>query len=406
MSLGGLATLLALLMVALVTTACSAPPAPVPTETTAPTAVATGEEEEDEEAYSAGARPGSSPTSTPRPLPTSTATNLKIELIADGLLFPQSLVFAPDGRLFFVEVKSGALRVLDGRRLQSEPVISIPVARGAEHGLIGLALDPGFQSNHYLYTFYTQAVRGNEAGRPRRNRLTRWVEQDGTASEERAVLDDLPFGKCCHTGGKMAWGLDGSLFLTVGDQGDADRQQAQNPKRVNGKLLRFEVNRVMQEKSEAASLIYASGLRNPYGLDVHPLTGAPLILDNGPDECDELNLGRPGANFGNPIVECSAHDQRFDDPIWESGDDRLGPTGLRVYRGPMFPEFEHQPLFCAVNTGNLMRAVLDPPQYDRVARVEQVLSGADGEGCRLDLAVAPDGSIYYASTTKIFRLFR
>jgi hypothetical protein len=72
----------------------------------------------------------------------------------------------------------------------------------------------------------------------------------------------------------------------------------------------------------------------------------------------------------------------------------------------MFPELQDRALFCAVNTGNLVSAVLEAPGFDRLARLEQVVSGGDGEGCRLDLAVAADGSIYYASTTRLYRLYR
>lgn len=398
--LAGLLALVALVVFA----AAQSPPAAPPQATRA--ATPTPDEDTSDDSCDYCAKPGSAPTQTPRPLPTSAVAGFQTELIADRLVLPQSLAFAPGGRLFFVEVKAGALRVLNGRTLQPQPVATFDVARGAEHGLVSVTLDPDFGRNHYLYTFYTQALRGNDSGKPRRNRLTRWTEKDGTLTDETDVLGTLPFGKCCHTGGKMAFAPDGSAFLTVGDQGDADRRDAQDPTKANGKLLHFDVNQVIsQRRTDPVTLIYSSGLRNPYGIDVHPVTGAPFVTDNGPDQCDELNLGRQGANFGNPTVECSPGDSRFDDPIWDSGTDRLGVTGLRIYRGAMFPEFENSPLFCSVDTGNIMRAVLTP-DFNRVVRVEQVLSGADGEGCRLDLAVAADGSIYYSSMARIYRVYR
>lgn len=353
-----------------------------------------------------GAKPGSSPTSTPRPLPTTTATRLRSDLVQGGLVLPQSLAFAPDGRLFFVQIKQGLIRVIKDGQLQEAPVASMSVSRGAEHGLVSLSLDPNFATNHYIYTYYTEPQSGNSTNRPRRHRLTRWVEKDGLASSETVVLDNLPTGKCCHTGGKMVFAADGSLFLAIGDQGDADRRDAQNPNKLNGKLLHFNVEQVMRDNPDPRTLIYSSGLRNPYGVDVHPMTGSVWLTDNGPDMCDELNLASPGANFGNPAVECTANNPSYVDPAWESGVDRLGVTGLRVYRGAMFPELQNDVLFCSVNTGNLMRAVLSRPGFDHVERVEQVVSGADGNGCRLDLATAPDGSIFYASTSGIYRLSR
>jgi glucose/arabinose dehydrogenase len=378
--------------------------------TTAPGSVPTALQpaERETEPDSSFAAPGSAPTATPRPLPTATVRqDFKVEMIAEGVLFPQSMTFAPDGRMFFVQVKQGLLRVMRGRELQEQPVLSVRVPNTAEHGLVSVTLDPGFAANHYLYTYYTKVGKGDRNDEPDRHRLTRWIERDGQASGETDVLNELPVGKCCHTGGKLAFAADGSAFLTVGDQGDASRREAQNRGKANGKLLRFDVTQVMAQKEpDPRSLVYASGLRNPYGLDVHPVTGDPFVTDNGPDMCDELNIARPGANFGNPVVECSEGDPaRFDNPAWETGPDRLGVTGLRIYRGAMFPELENQPLFCAVNTGNLMRAVLSA-DYKRVERVEQLVGGADGEGCRLDVAVAADGSIYYSSLSRIYRLYR
>ncbi|MFN0073085.1 MAG: PQQ-dependent sugar dehydrogenase [Chloroflexota bacterium] len=391
---------LALGFLMLTAAACASP---VPTSSPPPTT-------ETIEGYDAeettGAKPGSAPTATPRPQPTTTVRELRSELVTGGLILPQALAFSPDGRIFFVEVKKGAVRVLANGLVQERPVATIGISRGAEHGLIGLALDPGFATNHHLYTYYTQPETGNTAGRPRRHRLTRWTEHDGVADSEVPVLDNLPTGKCCHTGGKMAFADDGSMVVALGDQGDADRRDAQHPNRVNGKILRFDVQRAIQEKPDPRSFIYASGLRNPYGLDIHPVTGDIWLTDNGPDMCDELNIVRPGANFGNPTVECTANDERFDDPAWDSGVDRLGLTGARIYHGSMFPEYVGDALFCSINTGHLLRAVLSRPDFKRVERIEQIVSGQDGQGCRLDLAVAPDGSIFYTSVTSIFRLSR
>ncbi len=393
--------------------ACTVAPTAAPTTAPAiPTAQPTTQtaselvEEIDNEEETQGAKPGSQPTATPRPQPTTTVAGLRSELIADGLILPQSLAIAPDGRIFFVEVKKGAVRVRANGVVQEKPVASVGISRGAEHGLVGLVLDPGFATNHYFYTYYTQGGSGDTADRPRRHRVTRWTEHDGVADSETPVIDNLPTGKCCHTGGKMSFAADGSMVIALGDQGDADRRDAQNPNRLNGKVLRFDVQQAMQEKPDPKSFIVASGLRNPYGLDIQPDTGDVWLTDNGPDMCDELNVVQPGANFGNPVVECTGGDERFVDPAWESGVDRLGITGLRVYKGSMFPEYAGDVLFCSVNTGNLLRAVLSRPDLKKVERVEQVVSGQDGQGCRLDLTVAPDGSIYYASVTSIFRLSR
>ena len=104
------------------------------------------------------------------------------------------------------------------------------------------------------------------------------------------------------------------------------------------------------------------------------------------------------------MIECTGGDERYVDPAWESGVDRLGLTGERIYKGAMFPEYAGDVLFCSINTANMLRAVLSRPDFKSVERIEQVVSGQDGQGCRLDLAIAPDGSIYYTSASSIFRL--
>ena len=115
---------LGLLLAALL--ACSAPETAPSSGPVARQATPTAEEEEERE----GPKPGSAPTATARPLPTTVASGLKAELIVEGLQLPQSMAFAADGRLFFVEVKRGDVRVLDGKVLQEQPVLTVRVPRG------------------------------------------------------------------------------------------------------------------------------------------------------------------------------------------------------------------------------------------------------------------------------------
>lgn len=368
-------------------------------------------------------KPGSQPTVTPVPLPTTTVAGLKVELLHQGLIFPHSLAFAPDGRLFFVEVKElrgnefyGKVRVVVNGKLQEWAVWEDRVGAGNEQGMVGLALDPDFATNHYLYVYYTSGKSGASA--PEAGKLVRLRERDGVVGRDDVLtlVNDVEPGKCCHTGGKIAFDHEKQLVLTIGDQGDEDRRDAQKPGKFNGKVIRFDPNSLAQytrpgskKIDEPQRVTIASGLRNPYGLDIHPRTGVPYLTDNGPDGCDEINaVFEDGANFGNPEAECTARDPRFVDPIWDSGPSRLAPTGMRFYQGDMFPQFEDDLLWCAFNTGEMFRMRLVPPKYDRFDVHEVVLpSGANGgNDCRMDVAVAPDGSIYYASATSISRISR
>ena len=120
-------------LAALLSAACAlqAGPAGQPSPTAAPSSA--GYETEDEPQRQTGV-----PTITPRPLPTSAIAGVKTEVVVDGVLFPSSLSVAPDGRIFFLEVKKGEMRVVVDKRLQPAPVLSVAVPRGGEHGLIGL----------------------------------------------------------------------------------------------------------------------------------------------------------------------------------------------------------------------------------------------------------------------------
>ncbi|MCC7106130.1 MAG: PQQ-dependent sugar dehydrogenase, partial [Chloroflexi bacterium] len=323
----------------------------------------------------------------------------------------------------FVEVREfrgehdwwGKVRVVKDGKLEPTSLWEARVGDGNEQGLVGLALDPSFASNHYLYVYYTEGKSGS--GSPSAGKLVRLTERDGrVVGQPVTLINDVEPGKCCHTGGKMVFDKDGMLILALGDQGDIDRRDAQKAEKFNGKVLRFDPNNLPRaagdqgkKLSDPRSATIASGLRNPYGIDINPKNGVVYITDNGPDECDEINaVFHVGANFGNPTVECSPGDPTFVDPVWDSGPDRLAPTGMRFYQGAMFPEWQDDLLWCAFDTGNLTRFRLSPPEFDRVQTADQILSGAEqgGHGCRLDLTVARDGSIYFSSATSIFRLSR
>ena len=164
------------------------------------------------------------------------APDIKITPIVEGVLIPMAMQFAPDGRMFFNEVSKGTVRILnaDGT-LQDEPFVQLRVARRKEMGAIGLALHPNFATNHWVYVFYSEAK--NDIGDPDDNRIVRFTERDGLATERTRIISDLPTGICCHNGGRIGFGHDGKLYVLVGDVNQDDR--AQNPKRLNGKVLRL-----------------------------------------------------------------------------------------------------------------------------------------------------------------------
>ena len=382
-------TLLALLLALACTPAPPGNPGPGATRSSQPGAQATATPR------SASPTAQARPTSPPRPL----ASGLKTEVVADGLQLPANLAFAPDGRLFLTEVPVGRVRVVEQGTLLTEPFAQLdPAIPGAEMGLLGLALDPDFSRTHHVFLFHSQV----KADKPWRNRVVRLTEVAGRGTEMEVVLENLPIGDLqdggIHNGGRLAFGQDHTLYVTVGDA--SKPELAQDMKRLNGKLLRVNVDgSVPNDNPFPGSPIYALGLRNAWGLAIHPLTGAPYVTDNGGKGHDEVNRVLPGAHLGFPRSEGIVRDRRWVDPLWESGLERGGIAGLTFYTGELFRSYRNDLLFCAFGSSQLIRLRLAAPDYDRIEE-EELLS----RQCNLDVATGPDGAIYFTSVSQVLRL--
>lgn len=345
--------------------------------------------------------PGGLPQLLPTPATSaSISAPLRVETVVEGVNMPLSMVWTPDGRkMFFSEVKLGQIRVMIDGVLQPEPFARLPIAKGAETGMLGLAVDPDYDRNHYIYAYHSDPETN-------RNRVLRFVDLGTRASEPTEILKTVAISDHggAHNAGRLAFGPDRKLYVTVGN--GQNTNLGQNPCKLGGKVLR--VNPDGSRPSDDpfdCSPVYAYGFRNPFGIAFHPVTGQLFVTENGGRGHDELNLVRPGQNYGHPVVEGIANDPRFIDPLWESGPISIGPVGLTFYTGDRLPEFKNDAFFCGVHTGQLSQVRLAPPNYDRVEsmRVEILRDQVD---CRLDVATGPDGALYFSNFTMIGRITR
>ena len=315
--------------------------------------------------------------------------------VADAA-WPVALAAAPDGRLFYAELLTGRIRVVQDGQVAPEPFAAInDVSTHSESGFLGLALHPDFANNPYVYAMYV--VDNPKTGLPLMQRVIRFREVNGVGQDYTVILDNLPATLgASHNGGRIAFGPDGKLYVTIGDIFVSE--SSQDLTNLAGSILRYNPDgSVPDDNPLPGSPIYAYGLRNSFGIAFQPGTGALYATDNGPGGFDEVNKIEAGHNYGWPLHMGVANIEGFSDPIAVFGEYRKSPT-----YGPTGATFPlNRPdllLFCAYHIPALHALELSGPDYTTVER-QMVLS----KNCILDVTASDDGWIYYSTTSAIYR---
>lgn len=348
------------------------------------------------------------PTSGQAPVMRSAYHDYRVVTVVDGLERPWSIAFLPGGDMLVTE-KAGRLRIVRDGALLPDPVPGVPeVISAGQGGLLDVVPHPDFAANRLLYLSYSKpkadSERGTTAvirGRFENDRLTGIEEVFEAVSEGRG-----------HYGSRLAFDGNGHLFITVGDRqapprGDLEAHPAQDLSNHHGTLNRIhEDGRVPSDnpfvgQEGARPEIWTYGHRNAQGLAIHPETGDVWITEHGPQGGDELNLIRPGLNYGWPVVGygvnyttgLAIHEgtmrEGMEHPnhVWVPS---IGVSGLLFYTGDRFPEWRGS-LFAGGMVGEqLARLTLDG---GRVVREETL---AQDMGRIRDVRQGPDGLIYLA----------
>jgi len=318
--------------------------------------------------------------------------NYKVETIAENLEIPWEIVFVPDGRIFFTE-RIGALRVIEDGQLNPEPVTSIDVGAG-EGGLLGLALDPNFEQNHFLYLYYTYFEFPFTY-----NKVVRYTENANSLADEFILIDKIP-GAAWHDGGRLKFGPDEKLYITTGEAGNADSAQDLNS--LGGKILRVNSDgTIPSDNPFADSIIFSYGHRNPQGIDWDPVTGKLVITEHGPSgergfAHDEINVIEAGKNYGWPKVIGGESEPEFVDPILHTGDDTWAPSGATFYDSNNIPEWENK-YFVATLRGNHLRMLDLDIDANQVISSEVIFSNY---GRLRDASMGPDGNLYILTSNQ------
>ena len=348
--------------------------------------------------------------------------DFSVDTVTGGLVHPFSMVFTPEGDLLVTE-RPGRLRIIRDDVLIDDPVEGLPeilaIGQGAmpqdgreQAGMRDLVLHPDFAENRLLYLSYTKPgpdSLGNIA-------VVRGRFENDRLSDVEELFHADAFGngsdRSSQWGGRLALDGKGYLFITIGDrqwpsEGDLSAHPSQSLSSHNGTTIRLhEDGRVPEDNPFVGQdgvhpEIWTYGHRNAQGLAIHPETGDVWLNEHGPQGGDELNLVRPGLNYGWPVVgfgvnyrtgiaiHSATHQDGMEPPvhIWVPS---IGVTGMLFYTGAAFPDWRGDMIVASLRGEQLVRLTLNGQQ---VAREETLISGM---GRIRDVRQGPEGIIYLA----------
>ncbi|WP_433043056.1 PQQ-dependent sugar dehydrogenase [Dactylosporangium sp. CS-033363] len=297
--------------------------------------------------------------------------------IATGLNVPWGIGFLPGGDALVAERNTGRILQVPAQGGAARQVYQVPgVQASGEGGLLGLAVSPDYAQDGYVYAYFTAADD---------NRIVRF-KLGGTGGTPEVIFSGLAKAGI-HNGGRIAFGPDGLLYVGAGDAGQ--RQRAQDPSSPNGKILRLSPDgRPAPGNPTAGSPVYSLGHRNVQGL-AWDSAGRLWAIEFGQDTFDEVNLIKPGANYGWPTVEGKGDTQggKFTDPLVTWATDDASPSGAAIIGDT---------LYVAALRGERLWTL--PLNGEQTGQPKAELTGKYG---RLRTAVAaPDGSLWVTTSNR------
>jgi len=322
---------------------------------------------------------------------------------------PTDMTFTPDGRLF-ITLKHGVVRY---RRTNGSMATLLDFSRKindtGERGLLGIAVDPRFATNHHLFLVYTHRATGTE---PIRNRLVRVTVRNGRLApgSERTLFRFNGLRATNHEGGSVQVGPDGKLYVSHGE--NARSEQAQSLRTLLGKIVRLNRdgtipadNPFFTRANGRNRAIWVRGLRNPFKFTFDPVSSRGFINDVGAATWEEINrLGR-GRNYGWPIQEGPESSPRFTPPLFAYRHGSTATTGCAITGGEFyraqrrnFPARFVGDYFFADLCGGWVR------RYD--PRTDRATGFATGLGNPVDLETSRGGSLFVLVTGSPGRIVR
>ncbi|MCC7035073.1 MAG: PQQ-dependent sugar dehydrogenase [Acidobacteria bacterium] len=348
--------------------------------------------------------------------------DFRIETVVPELVHPFAMAFTPEGDMLVTE-RPGRLRIVRNGKLLPDPAAGLPsilaLGQGAlsqdgreQAGLRDVVLHPGFATNRLLYISY---VKPGENGFGNLSVARGRFEQDRLSNVQEIFHANAPgngTNRSSMWGGRMVFDKAGYLFITLGDRqwpavGDLTKHPAQDLSRHNGTTVRLHddgrvpVDNPFVGRAGALPEIFTYGHRNAQGMALHPVTGDIWQNEHGPQGGDELNVIRPGLNYGWPVVGFGVNyttgkaihegtlKEGMEPPrhVWVPS---IGVSGMLFYTGDRFPDWKGDMIVGGLSGQRLVRLRLDG---QRVVHEETLLQGM---GRLRDVQQGPDGLVYIA----------
>jgi glucose/arabinose dehydrogenase len=344
-----------------------------------------------------------------------TTTPYEFKVVAEGLDQPWGITNLPDGR-FLITQKTGTMRIASEDGTLSEPITGLPKVNSAEQGgLLGLTLDPSFADNRMVYWVFSQPVTGGNLTAVAKGRL---ADDEKTIENAQVIYQATPaHGSTLHYGGRILFDKTGNIIFSTGERSDLEtRPLAQDLNTSLGKVIRITPEgkpapgNPFEGRSDARPELYSYGHRNVQGLAFHPVTGDLWETEFGPRGGDEVNLIRPGKDYGWPVItygieygggkvgDAIQQKEGMEQPVYYY-DPVLSPSGITFYSGNDIPEWENNLFIGGLSSSHIARLVIE---NNKVVGEERLL--ADEAQRFRDITQGKDGALYVV--TDQGRLYR
>lgn len=323
--------------------------------------------------------------------------------VVGGLDTPWSIAFTGPNR-FLVSERPGRIRVVENGQLRTESLTTVSTieVNNGESGLMGIAVDPNYATNKYVYACYTYS--SGEGPQGVSARVIRFTDNGTSAGTQQQILK-IP-NSHYHAGCRLAFGPDKLLYVTNGDSNEPDSAQVDSS--LSGKILRVNTDGTAASGNPiAGNPMYSKGHRNPQGISWQPGTGQLFSAEHGPSSTgsgifgrsggDEINRIVPGGNYGWPLISHNETRSGMISPV-SMYDPSIAPGGILFYSGSLLPQFYGKLLVAALG-GKALHVLTFNVTNPAVVASRTTVEGVSIGRVR-DVVQAPDGSIYITSSNK------